>query len=448
MRRVAAVAAVLMLGVLFAIPVHGQESDPGSNLGGYNSLSSAMAFSFQPYLPALVSTGDVPFEGTIGLATSHVKSGGNAFGRGALIWPGSTAADLGPVLGVAFGQPQLGSLIPKWPLQAQATQGDGEVNTGVAPFVAMKAVGRPDLGQGDTRIGDINIPGVLHIEHISSISTSAVTDSSTSSTTKVELHGVAILNGHITAETIRSTSTTSSLGSAATSSGDVDIIGLKIGGIAVSVTDNGFQVDGLPPDAGDAPGAGGEPFPNQSPEEAVNGVLAALGAKITLFNSISSVVGGKAEHMEPGVIVSVNNPVGGTGPIPPGRFDIALAASSSSSSATLPFSLGDVGGSTGGETSSGDSSSGGGSISIGDNGVDVGGNTVGNVGQGLGSVATGPLGSSNGSLDGVITQHAAYKFGGIPIGLLIALLLLAVVIARFVRNAMRPLMLPVKGDDG
>ena len=88
---------------------------------------------------------------------------------------------------------------------------------------------------------------------------------------------------------------------------------------------------------------GGEPFPGASPEETVNRSSARSARSITLFNSISKVRGGQAERMQPGMVISVNNPVGGTGPIPPGRFDIFLATTSASSLATLPFSAGGLG---------------------------------------------------------------------------------------------------------
>jgi hypothetical protein len=440
-RTIALACALVMIGTPVLAQVRVDDT-PGQNLGGYDGIASGAAVSFQPFLPALVSTGDVPFEGTIALSSSRVKSGGNAFGRGALSWPGSTAADLGPVLGVAFGQPELGGLIPKWPLQASATQNDGEVITGLPPVAAMRAYGAVDRADGDTRIADIHVPRVLQIEHISSTSTSIVTDGGVNATSIVKLQGVSLLAGYIKVEEIRSISRTSSIGSAASSSGDVDVVGMTIGGIDVSVTDDGFQIGGLPPDAASAPGAGDEPFPNPGAEEAVNQILSVLGAKITLFKSISSVVGGKAERMQPGMIVSVNNPVGGTGPIPPGRFDIFLAATSASSLSTLPFSAGgDIGGGDGdgllggGSASSGDDRSP--SISLG-GGTDVSGGSVTKLGDDLGDAAEGSLGAI-GSLDDT-ARRSDYRFGGLPLGLVLGLLLLALLLARYVRNGFRGLL--------
>ena len=438
--------AVALLFVLVATPALAQvrvDDTPGANLGGYDGIASGAAVSFQPFLPALVSTGDVPFEGTFGLSSSRVKSGGNAFGRGALAWPGSTAADLGPILGVGFGQPEIGSLFPKWPLQAQATQDDGEVITGAPPVAAMRAYGALDRADGDARIVDIHVPRIVQIENVASTATSIVTDGGVNATSIVKLNGVSLLAGFIKIEQIRSISRTSSIGSAASSSGDVDVVGMKIGGVDVSVTDDGFQVAGLPPDAGSAPGAGDEPFPNAGAEETVNQVLAALGAKITLFKSISSVAGGKAERMQPGIVVSVNNPVGGTGPIPPGRFDIFLAATSASALSTLPFSLGgdvvggaDPGGPADGASSSG-TDDGGGSFSLG-GGADVSGGSVTSIGDELDGAAQGSLGAVGALDDGA--RRSDYRFGGLPLGLVLGLLALALLLARYVRNGFRGLL--------
>ena len=65
------------------------------------------------------------------------------------------------MLGVAFGQPELGSLIPKWPVQAQANQDSGEVITGAPPVATMRAFGAPDRGEGDARIADIHVPRIV-----------------------------------------------------------------------------------------------------------------------------------------------------------------------------------------------------------------------------------------------------------------------------------------------
>jgi hypothetical protein len=448
-RKLFAASAACVLLALGALPAYAQDTTPGEGLGGYDAQASALAISVQPVFPAFLPTGDAPFEATIALSTGHTKSGGNSFGRGSAIWPGNAASDPGPLLGQLFG-PQIGALFPKWPVQAQANQDDGVVTAGAPPVLEMKAIGYPDRAYGDVRTGDVLAPGFVHVEHLASTSDTVVKDASVSSVARVTLQGISLANGYITIDQLRSISTTSSSGSSSTSSGDVDITGMKIGGIDVSVTDDGFQVTGAPSEAGDAPGAGGKPFPGQSPEEQVRQALATINGRITLFKGAGVRSGGQAQHYELGLVLSLDNPVGGQGPVPPGHFDIILGSTSSSALGSSLFAAGGTGATGGGGTGeTGGSAFGGGStgaeapgaVSIGE-GPHVGGTSIGKVGGDLGSGgATGAVGEPFGG----IPQRSDYKFGGLPIGLVIGLLLVALVIARSIRNFLNTLM--TAGDD-
>lgn len=409
-----------------------QDTTPGEGLGGYVSQASAMAVSIQPVFPALLPTGDAPVEVTFGLTTANVKSGGNAFGRAAVVWPGSAASDPGPLVGTGFGQQELGALLPKWPLQAQATQDDGEVRTGAPPGASMVATGFPDAASGDSRIADIDAPRLAHVEHAASTSSSVVKDTEVVSVARVTLRGVSMFGGHVTADAIRSVSRTSSTGDRATSTGDVDIEGLRIGGVDVSVTDDGFEVEGTPPDAEQAPGAGG-PFPGRSPEAQVQSVLENLGARITLFRSVGTAKGGTADRLGSGVVFSIDNPVGGQGPVPPGRFDIILASSASATRGSPLFSAGGVADDI--DDVLPDRAPGGG-VSLGA-GPSVAPRTADSLNR-LSTVGTG----SGGDVVASAPARDAYRFAGIPLGLLLGLLVLAAVGARFVRNAMSSLMTP------
>lgn len=423
-----AIFVVLIGAPSWAAPVAPVDDTPGGSLGGYIAESSAMAFSLQPFLPALISTGDVPFEGTVALSTSNVNSGGNSFARGAALWLGSAAGDPGPLIGEGAGQPEIGGLFPKWPVQAQATQTDGEVATGKDPILLMTADGFADRSSGDTRIADVNVPGLVHIEHIASTSTSTVHDTDVVNDARVVLQGISLINGHITIDQLRSFSATTSNGSDSTQTGDVAISGLKIGGVIVRVTDAGFQIIGLPKGSSQAPGAGGQPFPNQSPAQVVNSVLSAFHARLTLFRSVGSAVGGTASRLGGALVLSIDNPAGGVGPIPPGRFDIILGSTSSTTQVSPQFVLGtpELGGGasvSGSDIGRGETPS---SVSLG-GGPSPSNSTLGTVSgpQALGGTSQLPS-----------TQPADYRFKGIPIGLVIALLLVAVVLSRYIRRFM------------
>jgi len=414
----------------WAQPSEPVDTSPGANLGGYIAQSSAEAFSLQPYLPALVSTGSVPFEGTIALSTSNVSSGGNSFARGAALWLGSAAGDPGPLIGEGAGQPAIGELFPKWPVQAQATQNDGEVTTGQEPLFEMKADGFVDRSIGDTRMADVNVPGLVHIEHLASTSTSLVHDTNVTNDARVVLHGISLLGGHITIDQLLSYAATTSDGTMATQSGNVAISGLKIGGFSVTVTDKGFEIKGGPPGSEQAPGAGGQPFPNQSPEQAVNAVLSAFHARLTLYRNAGRTAGGEADRIGGALVLSIDNPAGGVGPVPPGRFDIILGSTSSTTQVSPAFAFG------GSAPSAGGTSVGGTELPRGE--------TPSSVSLGSGPSPTGSTASSVGALGGPSAngsttqalQPSDYHFKGLPIGLVLVLLVVAAVAARYIRRFM------------
>jgi hypothetical protein len=437
MRRTVVVSAVILL--LCAPAAAGaQDTTPGENLGGYIGQASALAFSFQPVFPALLPTGEAPFEATIALTTANVRSGGNAFGRASITWPGSAASDPGPLFGQTDLGPQVGRLFPKWPMQAQANQEDGVKTTGAPPALVMRATGFPDQAAGESRIADLEVPGLARIGQVVSTSSSIVRDSDVTTVGEVALSGVSMLNGHITINDVHSVSRTTSNGTTSTSTGDVEIGGLRIGGVDVKVTDDGFLVAGFP-GAEDAPGGGGEPFPNASPEEVVQQTLAALNARITLFRSVGAAKGGAADRLGQGLVVSIDNPVGGQGPIPPGHFDIILASTSSATLGSPPFVQGV--GELPTDGALGSPSGPDGSVSIG-GGPDVSGGSLDNVGDQLGTTpgsgpATGALGE---------TERAGYRFGGVPLGLAIALLVLAAVVARYIKRFFDSILLAGAGS--
>ncbi len=435
MKRVLCGAFAMFVGLIVATPAGAAvvpvDQTPGADLGGYIAQSSAMAFSLQPFVPALIPTGDVPVEGTVALSSSNVKSGGNAFARGAGLWMGSAAGDPGPLIGQGAGQPEFGAVFPKWPVQAQASQNDGEVTAGKDPFLLMTAQGFPDRSTGDTRMGDVNVPGLVHVEHVASTSTSLVRDTDVANDARVVLQGISLVAGHITIDQMRSYSATTSTGTSSTQSGDVVLSGLRIGGVNVTVTDAGFKIGGLPKGSEQAPGAS-ERFPGQSPAEIVNTVLKSFNARLTMFRSIGRAAGGNADRLGGAFVLSIDNPVGGQGPIPPGRFDIILGSTSSTTQVTSQFQF-SAGGAAGGgsvpdvpsldgaatETGSG------GSFSLG-SGPEV---SRGDIS------GTNALGSSGGSLDTGL-QPSDYRFKGIPFGLVFALLLVAVVASRYIRRFM------------
>lgn len=350
-RRVAAGVLVLLVAVAGAMPALGQEEgeEPtggaGSNLGGYRANTAGSAISFRPVFPALLPTGDAPVEVTLGLSTATVSSGGNSFGQSSVLYPGAAAANLGPLL-KQVGPPEIAALLPAYPLVVEASAKDGEIVKGAPPAVVMRANGRSDRGEGETRLSDIKFPGILEIDEMATVSRSLVTASEVTSITETTLTGVRALTNNITAKSIRSFASTTSNGRVASHDGLAEVTGLKIGGLDATLRTDGVHFTGLPSDAGQVPGAGPDPFPGENPDEVLTQLLETLGAEIRLTRAVGNAVGGAADSIAQGVFLSIENPVGGVAipgldiPVPPGRIEFLLASTSAAAQASPPFQAG------------------------------------------------------------------------------------------------------------
>lgn len=425
-----------MVALLFLIaPISVETSAaqvPGENLGGYRAATSGTAFSFRPVFPGVLPTGDAPFEVTVPLTSANVSSGGNAFGQASLVWPGSALANLNPLflqLGEPF--PTLARVLPPYPAVVEASQVDGEQEKNVGPGLQMRAEGAPEGAEGEAAAAQVDFPGFLTIQEVRSFSRAEVSSFDVTASSEVTLTGVSLLDGAITADAIRSVSSTTSNGDDAQESGDVEIVGLRVGEVEVELTAEGLRVIGGPPGAPD------ERFPGTNPDEIVNGVLEQLQASITLTGDDGSASGGSAEHAATGVLVSVENPFGGVGPVavPPGKFDVLLGSTSADALANPPFEF-DL--ETGMATAAGSGGSGGGtSVSAGGGSSVSGAPSVPGAGADSPARLSSPSGGEGGGIIGnfdVGSTSVNYEFGGVPVGAIIASLFAVGFGARYLRR--------------
>jgi hypothetical protein len=428
-KRSAVASFVTIVVIALAMPALGQEVEqpaggPGSNLGGYRGQTAGSAISFRPVFPALLPTGDAPVEVTLGLSTANVGSGGNAFGQASVAYPGSAVANIGPLLG-QVGPPEAAALLPPYPLAVEASAADGEVQRSAPPLLVMRAAGRPDRGEGETRFLDINLPGLLEIDEIATVSRALVNAGDVTARTEVTLSGVRILGGTIRAGTIRSLAETSSNGRVATTSGITEIAGLKIAGLEATLGFDGAHITGLPPEAGAIPGAGEEPFPGQNPEDILNGLLSALGAEITLTKFVGNEMGGASDAIAQGVLLSIENPLGGTPipgldiPIPPGRLEFLLASAASASQASPSFEAGELPTLPPSEV---------------DNDFTTPGATSDTLVGGAGAVPDAPVLSGLPTDAGLTPAGDDYTFDGLSLGLVLGLAVLALCLAWYLRR--------------
>ncbi len=283
------------------------------------------------------------------------------------------------------------------------------------------------------RSPDVRFAGVLEIDSVSSSSIAEVTDVDVTSGCSVHLEGVSILGGAVKFAAIHSRSVTSSTGSSGTAGGDLQVVGLTIGGIAAELTADGVRFTGVPPAAGDIPGLG-SPFPGNNPDASLTSALTSLGVTIRLTRAVEKVAGASAERLANGVTVSVLNPA-----VEGGRFDITLASTGSAATASLPV----------------DSIVSGLDLPpIADNlndalppPLDLGSGSTPFTSSPLGDLAAGASAPGAGS-NGLATTPVSYSFDGVGWQLILILLAASVLVARWIRSVLRTHLLVAPPSEG
>ena len=314
--RVLALAGLLLVAVA---PVAGAQSDD-EELAGYIGMAGGAGASIKPIFPGLLPTGDAPFEGTMALSNASVKSGGIAFSQAALAWPGSAAANMGPLIGTAASQPVFTQVIPPWPASVQSDQDSGAKVQGAKPGPYMGADSKAGSALADAAASGGDLPGVLTIGNVSSVSRSFIEKGELITESVVVISGVSIAGGQAGFDSIRSVSRAVSNGTTATQEGSTVVTGATMGGQAVDVTEQGVTAS-----------------------DPVLGGIAQSGIEMKLAPASGSTNGGAADRVGGGVIVTIPNPLADANPQFVGsRFEITLAPTAVAALASPPFSFDDA----------------------------------------------------------------------------------------------------------
>jgi hypothetical protein len=315
MRRLVVLAAVVL--VALAPAAAAQTAD--EELGGYVGTANGAAFSILPIFPGLLPTGDAPFEVTGALTTASIKSGGNAYGQAAPLWPGSAAANLGPLLGTAASQPALVGLFPPYPAAVTADQDSGEESQGAPPGPVMKASGKDGTSDSTVQAGAVDVPGVFHADAVRSTSRAAVEAGKLVTETTATLTGIRLGDGTVTIDALRSTSKATSDGTRSTSTGDTVLTGLKVAGQAADLTGKGLRSLGLP-------------------IEALTKALQGAGIELALTKADGRSEGGTADRVGSGLTATIANPAAAANPQFQGSsFVVTLGPTAVGALASPPF---------------------------------------------------------------------------------------------------------------
>ena len=314
------VLAVLGLTIVAALPLGATATAQTADeqLAGYVGMAAGAAFSFQPIFPGLLPTGDAPFEVTGALTNANVKSGGNAYALAAAGWPGSAAANLGPLIGTAAGQPLFTQVVPPFPGVVQSNQDEGDKVTGAEPGPVLAASGKPGAASSRAQPGGGGAPGAFTFEDVRSTSRSVVEGGKLIAESIVTVKGVALGGGVVTFDNIKSTARAISDGVKATIEGGTVVSGLKVAGQGGELGPDG--VSGL----------------NAVSKQA----LEASGIKISVAEPQGKAEGGAADRVSNGVTIEMPNPLASANPQFVGsRFLITIAPTAVGALASPPFDV-------------------------------------------------------------------------------------------------------------
>ena len=405
--RVAAAAGAVVV-------VAGASGARAAGLNGYEISTAADALAWVPVLPGFVPGADSPGEISLSDTAASLASGGVAYGRGALNYPGSFGAHLGPLMQEEGTPAALAQAIPPWPTLAEAGGGSGAVTNNQVPGATIQAFGSPRKSSGDSQLPGISFPGMLRIGSISTHSVSSIDGDTAHSASSTVLHDVSVAGGAVTITAV----TSSSAVTGTRASGSVQVAGLRVGGIPATVDAKGVHALGASVPGGDL-------------NHQVLQSLKAARLELSVAEPTTSHTVGGVARQAGGLIIGIDTPESPAAS--PGVILVELgatAASVATSAGALQSvngaSSGAGGGAGGANAAPAATGSGGGGSDLPaamTGGLSAGplDATAGTAGAGSAPASGGP-GGVVGALN-TLGAAVAYTYGGIPIGVVVVALL-------------------------
>ena len=252
MRRVLLAAGATCLFVA-SLPVLTAQAaaENGSELGSWGLAAAAPGVELkfgEPTYCFVTPSGLNGCEGVVPEATSQLQNGPIGSATAAIAWPGSLASNLGSLIITAGGSqvpPQ--ATVLNDPVRAEAKTGsnpDTVTNTSV-PNVSMKAVARPLLTSADSLVNGFSAASVGSIGSIKGTTETAVIGPKLvrSKATSV-VSDINLLAGVVQIGSVTSTAEATSDGVAAHVKGSTAVNNATVGGVPVTIDENGVSVQG------------------------------------------------------------------------------------------------------------------------------------------------------------------------------------------------------------
>jgi len=191
-------------------------------------------------------------------------SGPIGYGLAGLAYPGPLLGNLGPLIAQSGGGSE--DTVPPWPIKAEAFYPTGPTEVDESQGPAVQRVTSDDLGVlAEGSFPALDAPGVVHVGSVTAATLSSIEDGLAVSRTRVTLGDVQVMGGIIAIDSVVTDLVAAHDGEVGTTNGGTTVSGLRVLGLAASLTDEGIVLDEAPPAEGPAAPLGGVLAPAVEP---------------------------------------------------------------------------------------------------------------------------------------------------------------------------------------
>jgi len=251
--------AASLLGLGGTVPARAQSDPPAVDLsevfGVYQLESRGLGVQLSYNIEGLIPGGTPVLDLALPETVARFTDGPSGYGLASMAYPGGILTNLDALVTQSGGD---GSQIPPYPIKAEAFYPAGPTEDGASqPGLVQHVVTSGQGVQSTASFPSISAPGFITVEGVRSASRGAVEGDLAISRSRVALHGVDILGGLITIDTLATDLVAVHDGSTGSTAGGTTATGVKFLGLDASLSEEGLILKQAPPVEGPAAPLGG-----------------------------------------------------------------------------------------------------------------------------------------------------------------------------------------------
>ena len=299
----------------------GGSSDLASQFGSFKLESHGEGLSFTYDSPGLIPGTPSPiFAASLPESLTNMDSGPSSYALASLVYPGPLVADLPSVL--ALGGVPDANQIPAYPVRAQAFFPAGPTATDASVGPGRQTVSTSDTtSDATTAFGAAQLPPILDVGNITSVSNSHLEQGAAVSRTRVELDDVDLMAGLIHMDAITTDLVANSNGTDAATAGTTTVSGLTVLGLPATIDPSGVHLTAPPSSSSSSAGplapigSALQPLGDALTQlmtsvigagnTDINQLLAASGIQMKLLEPTETKTGADANRLASGLLITI-----------------------------------------------------------------------------------------------------------------------------------------------